>query len=123
MNELDQRLHHAARRLREMQVDVPPLAALGIDPSPMEPGAQRPRAAAKVPAGLAAALLVVGGIVGFSIGQSGAPAVEQAVQVAPTAADRMRDPLLRLAAPLRATDEIAMMPSQTGPSRRQVRWS
>jgi hypothetical protein len=123
MNELDQRLHHAARRLREMPVDVPSLAALGIDVPAAEPQFPRARAAAKVPAGLAAALLVVGGIVGFSIGQSDAPAVEQAVQVAPTAADRMRDPLLRITAPLRATDEIAMMPSQTRPLRRHVRWS
>lgn len=127
MNDLDQHLHHAARRLREMPVDVPPLSALGIDEPPVEPDVPRPRAAARVPAGLAAALLVVGGVVGFAIGQShtAIPAVEQAVRAAPTSADRMRDPLVRVSftAPLSTTDELAMMPSQTGPSRRHVRWS
>ena len=128
MNDLDQRLHHAARRLREMPVDVPPLGALGIAEVPVDPDVPRPRAAARVPAGLAAALMVVGGIVGFAIGHthSTAPQVERSVAAAPfepTAADRMRDPLLRIAAPLRAADEIAMMPVQTASTRRHVRWS
>jgi hypothetical protein len=110
MSEFDRRLHHAARELRERPVDVPPLAALGIDTSP--------RRTSQMPAVLAASVLVLGGLVVFATGrahfdQSGRPAeIADVVAVAaptPTAADRMRDPIVRRVATLSPHDEIVLV--------------
>jgi hypothetical protein len=147
MTDLDHRLHRAARELREMPVEAPPLESLGIAPTR--------RSDTALPALLATMLLVAGGLVGFAVGRShpdartdhAIAAVDEVsavtpipdvdatrdpagsgAPISPTPADRMRDPVWRVASTMSPRDEIALVTAaQSAPDvvvvRPPVRWS
>lgn len=146
MTDLDQRLHRAARRLREMPIDVPPLESLGIasePPSRLPLARHAQRTAVMATVVLTAATVVLGGLVAVSAGRAHTGAQEIAaldapaphlVVATPTGADRTRDPVWRIARPPSPLDEVAMLasaqPSVTEPvvaavasARGMMRWS
>lgn len=112
MSDLERRLHHAARELRSIDIEPPPLATI----APSRASARRPSGlGARVPALVMPVLFVLGGlaVIGGALGHTAEPPealpAEPAAVAPPAQSGSTADP--GVSRPLSARQELALIAS------------